>query len=51
MPNRNYKPEQIVTILRQIRGGRGEREIDAAGVQGGRDPHSNILPLAEGVRG
>ena len=31
------------------RGGGGEQEVDAAGLQGGWDPHSDVLSVAEGI--
>lgn len=48
MSTKKYKPEQIVTLLRQI-----EVQIANVGrlppsVQGGGDPH--LLPLAKGIR-
>ena len=49
MPIRRYKPEQIVTVLGQIEGGGGEREVNAAGLQGGWDPYSDVLSVEEGV--
>ena len=30
-------------------GGSGEREVDAAGLQGGGDPYSDVLSVAEGI--
>ena len=47
MPTRNYKPEQIVGVLRQI-----EVQIasgHAAGLQGSGDLHADLLPVAEGI--
>ena len=44
MPTRNYKPEQIVAVLRQIE----VREDCAPSLQRSRNPHPDLLPVAEG---
>ena len=46
MPTRNYKPEQIVAVLRQI----AVREDCAPSLQRSWNPHANLLPVAEGIR-
>ena len=49
MPMRKYKPEQIVTLLRQV-------EVELANgkpptsLQRSRDHRTDLLPLAEGIR-
>ena len=47
---KKHTAEQIVNLLRQIEVGSGEREDDAASVQGSRDHGADVLPLAQGVR-
>ena len=50
MSIKNYKPEQIVTILRQIEVQMANGEDGTAGLQGSGDTHADLLPLAEGIR-
>ena len=50
MPTGNYKREQIVTVLRQIEVHDREREEGAPSLQRSRNPHPDLLSLAEGVR-
>jgi len=49
MPSRRYKPEQIVTLLRQIEGD-SEREDHSAGLLGSADHRADLLPLEKRVR-
>ena len=50
MSIKKYKPEQIVAVLRQIEVQIANGEDGPASLQGSRNPHSNLLPVAEGIR-
>ena len=49
MPMQRYKPEQIVTLLRQIEVAVASGKAMPHGVPGSRGHHADVLPLAEGV--
>ena len=49
MPTQRYKPEQTVTVLRQIEVAMANGKSPPAGLQGGWDSYSDVLSVAEGV--
>ena len=49
MPTQRYKPEQIVTVLRQIEAAMANGKSTPPGLQGGWDPYADVLSVAEGV--
>ena len=49
MPMQRYKPEQIVTVLRQIEAAMANGKSTPPGLQGGWDPYADVLSVAEGV--
>ena len=50
MPMERYKPEQIVTLLRQVEVGIANGKTHAASLQRSRNHCTDLLPLAEGIR-
>jgi hypothetical protein len=52
LPIKRYKPEQIVTMLRQIEVSvaNGKTEKPPTSLQGSRDHHADVLPLTKGIR-
>jgi len=51
MPIQRYKPEQIVTMLRQIEVGIANGKNHPTSLQGSRHHGADVLPLAERIRG
>jgi hypothetical protein len=50
MPMKKYKPEQIVTLLRQIEVEIGQRKDHRTSLPRSTDHCADVLPLAERVR-
>jgi hypothetical protein len=50
MPIKRYKPEQIVTMLRQIEVGIANGKNHSTSLQRSRDHNPDVLPLAERIR-
>ena len=50
MPIQRYKPEQIVTMLRQIEVGIANGKTTPQALQGSQHHGADVLPLAEGIR-
>ena len=50
MPLQRYKPEQIVTMLRQIEVGIANGKNTPTSLQRSRDRGADVLPLAQGIR-
>ena len=48
--NQEYKPEQIVPMLRQIEVGIANAKKHTPSLQGSRDHGADFLPLAQGIR-
>jgi hypothetical protein len=50
MPMKRYKPEPIVTMLRQIEVSIANGKNNPPSLQGSRDHGADVLPLAQGIR-